>query len=198
MDERLIRTHVARAAKRGKTAVAIVPDAETILWHLGREDFIANELYGKLPEVKGAIVGEKPGERAWVWWMRVWNNAKLEERKGNYLVVLRLVVEDETYDDLEAASEEGVLAAKKSRITAATAALLAAAQGEASRDMMEYVEIWNPTSATLAAARVLSPDAKVDHREEESICSLRWYGDGSDAEAAREVQWIGNEKYGWC
>lgn len=198
IDEKLIRKHVTKAAAIGKTAAAIIPDAETIRWHFEREDFISNELFGKTPEVKGAVVGDKPGERAWIWWMRVFVNTNPTDRKGNKLSILRLVVEDENYDDLSAASEEGVEAAKGSHVVAATAALLAAAQAEASKWTMTDVEVWNPTSASLAAARLLSPSAHVEHREEDSIASLRWYGDSSGAEAGREVDWIGNEKYGWC
>jgi hypothetical protein len=33
-------------------------------------------------------------------------------------------------------------------------------------------------------------------REEESIASLMWYGEGSGA--SDDIEWVGNEKYGWC
>jgi len=31
-------------------------------------------------------------------------------------------------------------------------------------------------------------------REEDSITSLRWFGDGS----VQDVEWVANERYEWC
>lgn len=192
-----MRKHVAREAAKGKTVVAVTPDMESFEWHHAREDFVANELYGKKPEVKGAVVGTEPGKRVWCAWARMWYNSNPKDAKGNSLHILRLVIEDEAYTDHGAASEEGVTAAKESAVAAATAALLAAAQKEAGKWNMGEIDIWNPTSATLAAGRMLDPTVQVIHREKDSISSLRWYGEGTE-DVVNDVEWIGNEKYAWC
>ena len=103
-----------------------MPDAETLSWHHAREEFVANELYGKSPEVKGAIVGTEEGKRVWCVWMRTWYNSDPQKSKGNSLNILRLVVEDPEYTDFNAASDDGVEQAKGSYVTAAIASLLAA------------------------------------------------------------------------
>jgi len=171
-----------------------VPDAETLSWHHAREEFVANELYGKSPEVKGAIVGTEEGKRVWCVWMRTWYNSDPQKSKGNSLNILRLVVEDPEYTDFNAASDDGVEQAKGSYVTAAIASLLAAAQAEANKWYMGSIDIWNPTSATLAAARQLKAGTQVTHRENDSIASLRWYGEGS----VQDIEWMDNEKYAWC
>lgn len=197
LDEQLVRKHVAQAASAGKTAVAILPDIEHFEWHHAREDFVGSELYGKQPEIKGAIVGTEPGKRVWCTWARMWYNSDPKSAKGNTLHILRLVVEDPEYDDYAAASDERTAAVKESGVASATAALLHAAQEEAEKWNMGEIDIWNPTSATLAAGRILDPSVQVVHREKDSIASLRWYGAGSD-DPVKGVEWVGNEKYCWC
>lgn len=174
-----------------RTAVGLWPDLQTLTWHHAREEFVAKELkILKQPKVKGAMIG-RPGEKVWCYWTRVWTSPK--EEAPPTLHILRLVIEDPFYSDFEAATEEGVEKAKNSKVTMQIAALLAAAQSEAAAWGMKQVEIWNPTSTTLAAARLLDPNAGVQHRDQASIASLMWYGEG-----AEQVDWVCNEKYGWC
>jgi len=180
-----------------KTAVAIVPDVETYEWHHAREDFVCNELYGKTPDIRGAIVGTEPGNRVWCVWTRMWYNSDTGASKDNVLHILRLVVENGEYGDFQAATAEGTTSAKGSDIAAATAALLSRAQEEAGKWNMGEVDIWNPSSTTLAAGRALDEKVEVIHREKDSISSLRWYGEGAD-DAVTHVEWFGNEKYAWC
>ncbi|GAB7338832.1 hypothetical protein MBLNU457_5525t1 [Dothideomycetes sp. NU457] len=187
MRQRLRRTH--------GLVVAIVPDLKTIKWHLAREQFVAHELYGKSPEVHGAAVTLGSGKMVWCYWAKMWYNTDPQNRKGNSMHILRLATDDAEYDEADVASEEGAKAAKSSEMTSAVASLLAAAQADAAQWNMGEVEIWNPSSVTLAAARILNPSAVVEHREKESITSLKWFGDSSGAD---KVTWFGNEKYGWC
>ncbi|KAI4763220.1 hypothetical protein E4T52_05915 [Aureobasidium sp. EXF-3400] len=194
VDLKLVRKKLANAATSGKTIATIIPDVETFSWHHAREEFVANELYGKSPEVKGAIVGTQEGKRVWCVWMRTWYNSDPQSTKDNTMNILRLVVEDPEYTDSSAASDEGVEKAKGTYVTSAIASLLAAAQADASEWHMGSVDIWNPTSATLAAAQQLDSAAQVVHREKDSVASLRWYGEGS----VDDVQWLDNEKYAWC
>ena len=192
-DERLVHDRVVRAGVTGRLAVALVPDSQTVTWHFARERFVGNELYGKSPECHGVLVQTDAGHRVWCYWARQWYNNDPNDPKGNTMHIIRLVVDDADYDDTEAANDEGVDSAKDTEIVSAIASLLTAAQAEASQWNIGEVEIWNPTSVTLAACRTIDPSVKVSHRDEESIASLRWYG-----ESAQNVQWLANEKFGWC
>ncbi|KAG9515945.1 hypothetical protein KCU93_g9305, partial [Aureobasidium melanogenum] len=193
-DLELVRKKLTNVASSGKTFASIIPDVETLSWHHAREEYVANELYGKSPEVKGAIVGSEKGKRVWCVWMRTWYNSDPQITKDNTMNILRLVVEDPEYTDLSAASDEDVERAKGTYVTAAIVSLLAAAQADASEWHMGSVDVWNPSASTLAAAKQLDAGAQVVHREKDSIASLRWYGEGS----VDDVQWLDNEKYAWC
>jgi GNAT superfamily N-acetyltransferase len=179
VDERLIRRSLESRTRGSNIAVALVPDIETIRWHHAREEFVGNELHGKTPKIKGAIVGSEIGKRIWCYWTRMYYNP--HEAKGNTLHILRLVVEDEQQRD----------------IADAFAALISMAQEEAQEWKMAEVEAWNPSAATVAAAQKLHPAAKVIDRDSESIASLRWYPE-HEGKVADSIDWVGNEKFGWC
>ena len=191
IDSKLTRQRLAKQKDSSRSAVALIPDVATIRWHHAREEFIGNELFKKTPVIKGAVTGEV-GARVWCYWTRVWTNP--QEEAPNTLHILRLVVEDQNFSDFAPASEEGVANVKTSRTAKSIAALFTSAQAQAAEWKMGEVQIWNPTSTTLAATRLLDDSSKVDHRENESITSLRWYGEGS----WENVDWVCNEKYGWC
>lgn len=188
LDEKLVRR---RMAKSNGSAVALIPNIATVSWHHAREEFVAKELFNKNPIIKGAVSGEV-GSRVWCYWTRVWTGPN--EDAPNTLHILRLVVEDESFADFSAASEADVLKIKDSSTARSIAAVFAAAQTQAAQWDMGEVMLWNPTSTTLAAARMLDAKAVVEHRENESIAAMNWYGDGS----WQSVDWICNEKYGWC
>lgn len=194
IDEKLLRNQLSQ---RQRTAVALVPDARTLQWHHAREEFVSKEVNnGTRPEFmeggKGAIVEVSPGSRVWCYWTRVWTNPN--EDAPNTLHILRLVIEDEVYSDFSPASEDGVAKLKGSPVVKAVSELLAMAQMQAHRSGMQEVWMWNPTSTALAAAQLLDEKAAVVHREKESVASLQWYGDGS----WEDLDWVCNEKYGWC
>ncbi|MCJ1414023.1 hypothetical protein MMC32_000348 [Xylographa parallela] len=175
-DERLLRRRMGRWGDGGvDTRVAFVPDVETMAWHHAREEFAAREVLGRWPEVKGAVVEGAEG-RVWAVWTRTFGKGE----EGNVLHVLRMVVEGEDGED-----GEGTWRVE------ATAEVLRAAQREAGRWAMKTVEVWNPEGVVVVAARRIHGEVEVVERDEESITSLMWYGEG-------EVEWVGNEKYGWC
>lgn len=209
--------------KGSHTAVALLPDIDTIRWHHAREEFVGTELHGKIPEVKGAIVGTEKGKRVWCYWTRMWYNSNPAEAKGNTLHILRLVIEDARLEQLtnghdsnhtngyanghanghsnghtngHANGHTNGNSADHSH-DAAIAALLAMAQDEAQEWKMEHVEMWSPSATALAAAQRLSPGAEVVNRDTESIASLRWYPE-HDGPVADRIDWVSNEKYGWC
>ncbi|KAF9640215.1 Acyl-CoA N-acyltransferase [Lasiodiplodia theobromae] len=184
-DESMLRQSLKDGPSDGKTRVAILPDIHTIRWHHAREEFIGKEFYGNHPVVKGAMIGEEKGKRVWCYWTRMWYNADKNQSKGNTLHILRLVIEDGVAPDT---------------VVTSIAALLARAQREAAGWHMAEVEAWSPTPEVVAAAQLLEPTAEVIDRDTESIASLMWYGeqpaDGSSI--ADAIEWVGNEKYGWC
>lgn len=193
-----MRKSLVSRPKGSNTAVALIPDIETIQWHHAREDFVGKELHGKTPKVKGAIVGTEEGKRVWSYWTRMWYNQNPQEAKGNTLHILRIVIEDQGHSSWEGSgtSHADGNPTDHSHVAAITALLLMA-QREAEEWRMEEVEAWNVSSATLAAARKLDSSAKVVERDMESIASLKWYPP-HDGPVAESVDWIGNEKYGWC
>ncbi|KAF2189578.1 hypothetical protein K469DRAFT_700800 [Zopfia rhizophila CBS 207.26] len=198
LDEALIRKSLESRANNSNTAVALIPDIETIRWHHAREDFVGTELHSKAPKVKGAIVGSEKGKRIWCYWTRMWYNQNPKEAKGNTLHLLRLVIEDEARSNWEGSGTNHVNGSSADhKHDDAIAALLLMAQREAQEWNMEEVEVWNPTSATVSAAQMLDPNAAVVNRDKESITSLKWFPP-HEGHVAESIDWIGNEKYGWC
>ena len=76
----------------------------------------------------------------------------------------------------------------------AVATLFAAARKEADEWKLSRVDCWNPSSIVLAAAQSIQPDAKLVARENSSIISLQWYGEGQ----SQDLQWMCNERFAWC
>lgn len=145
--------------------------------------------------IKGAIVGTEPGKRVWCYFNRVWYNPDPNSTKDNTLHILRLVVEDKGAFNWEKASHDEDMEA----YIPAIAALFKLARKEAKEWNMDDVEIWNPNEATVKAVKSLAPEAEVVHRDEESIASLMWYGERpNDGPVTEYIDWLANEKYGWC
>lgn len=189
--------------------MALIPDVETMAWHHAREEFAANELNLGSPTIKGAIVGSEAGERAWIIWTRTWNGDPYKkDDSGNVLNVLRIVVEEEAgefgrenFRDLSDTTncERSTSLDNGTHIRKPVqdvAALLTAARREAAKFNLSEVHAWNPTPTTALAAKIAFPRvAAVIDRESQSIASLKWHGDEM---ALDGIEWIGNEKYGWC
>ncbi|KAH3952433.1 hypothetical protein HBI56_133950 [Parastagonospora nodorum] len=194
-DVTSIKQSLKSRPQGSKPAIALLPDIDTIRWHHAREEFVGTELHRKAPKVKGAIVGTEKGKRVWCYWTRMWYNNNPAEAKGNTLHILRLVIEDGSWADTAASHGNG--ASKDHSYEASIAALMALAQQEAETWKMEHVEIWNPAEETVKAAQRLYPSAEVVDRDEESIASLQWYPK-HDGPIAEKLDWIANEKYGWC
>ncbi|KAF2120916.1 hypothetical protein BDV96DRAFT_485399 [Lophiotrema nucula] len=197
IDEALIRNSLNSRPKSANTAVAQLPDIETIRWHHAREDFVGKQVHGKAPKIKGAIVGTEKGKRVWCYWTRMWYNQNPEESKDNTLHILRLVIEDQGNSSWEGTGPDHLNAISVGHQHAADiAALLLMAQREADEWRMDEVELWNPSSTAVAAAWMLDPEAKVVNRDTESIACLRWYPE-HEGNVAETIDWVGNEKYGW-
>ena len=177
-----------------RITVALLPDVQTIQWHHAREEFAANELLGRWPHVKGAIVQGEIGNRVWCIFTRTFGN----KQDGNTLNILRLVIEGQDADGQasdQAASEISRGKLDRWRLLAA-ASVIRLSCFEAAEWKMENVQLWNPSPLTILAAREIEPSAKIIDRLDDSIASLRWHGPILNTQT--EVGWVGNEKYGWC
>ncbi len=198
LDEEYMRAKMLSPVdKSSRVRVALIPDAQTMQWHHAREEFAAKELFGRTPNVKGAMTQDKnTGERVWCIWTRTYGN----DRDGNTLNILRLVIEgfeDLMRQDPQSRSNNNETLDPAIEIKMhATFLVLQAAQHEAAKWGMKEVQLWSPTPLCVLAAQQIKPGIKVIHRDEESIASLRWHG--AELRKGFEVEWVGNETYGWC
>lgn len=194
VDETLLKSSMEnRSSNSSKTQVAFIPDLQTHQWQHAREEFASKELLDKLPDTKGAIATTGQGKRVWCTWTRMFGDTEA----ANILYILRMVIEDEINSKNDDAVDQAAIQNKSKReLVLATASILNMARQEATKWKMQSVRMWNPSPLTLLAAQELEPSAKLIDREEESIASLRWYKD--TLKAGDEVEWIANEKFGWC
>ena len=192
LDEKWLRKEMGRPQNaEPKTRVALIPDVKTMQWHHAREEFAAEQMLGRKADIKGAYSKTDAGDQTWC----VWTCTFGSDEAGNTLNILRLVIEGEEIcgsDGVEPAS----LNVPSQKKVQGVAAVLSAAQLQAAEWNMKDVQIWNPTPLTILAARRIEPTSAVIHRDEDSITSLRWHG--ADPEECSRVQWVCNEKYGWC
>lgn len=194
MDEaEIIKPGLVReSGKAGKTVVALIPDKETLQWHHAREEFFAKDQFGRDPEPKGAYIHGADGTRSWCVWTRMFGDMASRDT----FMILRLAIEgDRNLQSVESETfESDPTNAPSDEKLEEVASLLRAAQNEASKWAIKEVQLWNPTRLALLAAKKIDPSIRIVHREEDSITSLRWHG----SEEHVDVDWLGNEKCGWC
>lgn len=183
LDEQYIKAAVQSNAKQlKKPAVALMADQCTMEWHHLRENFMCSKLFnGKAPTIKGAISSGDEGSRIWIVFTRSFYGPVQNPKSGNVLHLLRLVVEDERDTEENAQKLKSVLEI---------------AQREAETWNLGAVEMWNVSPVGKALLERTGLEHKAEERESESICSLMWYGPGKGG--AEGVEWVANEKFGWC
>ena len=194
LDEESLRVTMARDVPRGKTRVALIPDLKTIQWHHAREEFAGREMLGREPDIKGAYMDREDKGQVWCIWTRTFGSTEA----GNTLNVLRFFIDGEDDTVRDEPGSLGDLTDSKSTYHAklhGAAAVLHAAQVEAAKWAMRDVQIWNPSPLLVLAARHIQPSTELVHRDDESIASLKWHGESAFPTA---IEWISNEKYGWC
>ncbi|OAX80611.1 hypothetical protein ACJ72_05051 [Emergomyces africanus] len=162
-----------------KAKVAFVPDYAALSWHWAREEFYSRIVVPDkgVPKVKGACVESR---KVFICWNR--NFGKTE--KENVLYILRAL-----YEEPKSPAEEKL-------VVEALAATLYRAQLAAHEWGMTRVDIWNPTPVIEQAVKMLCPTVEVEHREQTSICSLKW--NGKQLGLGEDVDWYWNEKFAWC
>ncbi|KAK8117515.1 uncharacterized protein PG998_005796 [Apiospora kogelbergensis] len=132
--------------------VVILPDLDHMLWHIRKEDFATNHIFGKTAVAKGAIAGS-PGKQVWAIWVRRYyghpdhiDEHEEEKNGGNVLYVLRLVVEgDETANIHHNKSQSPPPKEAYVEQTAAIKAVLRVAQAEAAEWRLNQVRLWEPS-----------------------------------------------------
>lgn len=199
-DEAMVRTAMAMPSTVRKRMV-ILPDFDHMLWHIRKEDFAANYIFGKKAEAKGAIAGS-PGKQVWALWVRRYYeypdhpNGE-EEGGGNVLYILRLVVEG---DDTANRPHEGQLPPATDAYTeqaAALKAVLQAAQAEAAKWRLGKVKLWEPSPLVQSLLEQSDLDATRVERQEHSIASVLWFREDGEGEDEAPV-WLNNQYYAWC
>lgn len=183
LDEQYLVKSLEQASDE-KNHVALIPDHDTMRWHHEREELITKFVFKStsIPTIKGAIAGS-PGSRVWAIWTRAYYGKLDDPKSGNSLYILRHVIEDESKE-------------KEKETAANLKAVLAIAQDEAATWKSNQVNLWNPGEWIKGLLRVEGLDFKDVDRDEESIASLFWYGKGSGK--TDEIDWVANEKFGWC
>lgn len=166
-----------------KPALAIVPDLQTMEWHHLRQKFMISKLFpGRpTPTINGAISAGPVGSRVWIIFSRVFYGPVSDAKAGNKFYILRLVVEDEQDTEENAGKLESVL-----RV----------AQKEAGEWSLKSVVMWNASDVVKGLLAKTNLKYEYVHREEDSIASLMWYGEGNGG--PENLEWVANEKFAWC
>ena len=196
-DQELILMQMKHEPTEGRLQMMLVPDHDHMLWHHKKEEFVCRKLFGREPTVKGAIVGV-PGKRIWTIWTHRFYSNPAATTSDNTLYILRLVVEDQepTESDSLGLKDSSTETSRSGILTSSLKAILQHAQAEAVDWGLSKVCMWNPTPLVLSLIRQTRLPHRVVDRTDEGIASLLWFGKGSGREDT--LEWIGNEKFGWC
>lgn len=173
LDIAAIKVHLSTCSL--KPRIAFLPDHDTLDWHHNREEFIAGCVRptSGIPKIKGSIT--RDGLR-WIVWGRDFSE---DDPK---LYILRVV--NLGYDEGKEADIDE---------------MLRAAVKEAAKWDLKKVCVWNPDQDVVESAkRVADGGVQVEDREMDSIASLMMYGGEKVGSGVGDVEWVVNEKFGWC
>ena len=168
----------------------IVPNLDHMLWHIRKEEFATEYLFGRIPKAKGAIAGH-PGAQVWAIWTHRYYGHPDFESSQNVLYILRLVIEG---DD----SRSRPLQAKPSKNLGGIAsikAVMEAAEAEAAEWQLDCVKLWDPSPLVQELLIETGMEYHIIEREEDSIASPLWYDENGREKTA--PVWINNEHYSW-
>ncbi|RDA95060.1 hypothetical protein CP533_2175 [Ophiocordyceps camponoti-saundersi (nom. inval.)] len=176
--------------------LALIPDLATLQWHFARQDFLSQYI-DSLPRqserpIRGALYesNEDEGSRVWALWTLKSEPSESQSdgvRNVNTLEFLRL-----SYPD----------SISQAQLKTGVEAIINQALRQGRKWLCTSIQIWNPDGdrvrPILDGLSHLRPEFVV--RDDSSIASLLWLGlgDGSGAEEMEEVDWVANDKFGWC
>ena len=195
-DEAIIREVMAKPTDRVDKILTVLPDIDHMLWHIGKEEFATEQLFGKVPHAKGAIAGQ-PGAQVWAIWTHRYYGHPDAESPSNVLYVLRLVVEgDSSANTPRSTVESGLQESGQEEQVDSLIAVLQCAQAEAAQWQLEHVKLWEPTPWVEDVITKSKINHCVIEREEDSIACGLWYEEKRGFGVA--PVWINNEHYAWC
>ena len=183
-DEAIARKSLVNSSSR-KTRMMIVPDADHMQWHISKEEFACQKLFGKVPRAKGALAGDyKHSSRIWAVWVHRYYGHPSSCPENNTLYILRFVIEnqDPSQSQIKMQAE-------------CVREVLQTAQAEAAEWGLQSVKLWNPTALALDLLERSGLEYRQVEREDDSIASLKWFENDSSADA--ELEWVACEKYAW-
>ncbi|RCI10421.1 hypothetical protein L249_4413 [Ophiocordyceps polyrhachis-furcata BCC 54312] len=176
--------------------LALIPDLATLQWHFARQDFLAAHIDSlpRLPgePVRGALYEDGDESRVWALWTVKSEPSRRQQAETNKLELLRL-----SYPE----------SISQPQLQTAVEAVIGSAVSQSRRWLCTSIQVWNPDERLrpiLDSMTHLQPEL-VD-REDSSIASLLWLGGqdgcGGKGPGAEEeevhVDWIANDKFGWC
>jgi hypothetical protein len=195
-DEAIIRSHMAVPTNEIKTRFTIIPDVNHMGWHIGKEQFATDYLFGKTPTAKGVIAGS-PGSQVWATWVHRYYGRLDAEKPNNVLYILRLVIEaDDTASRLPLDAAKRPARDLYETQIELLKAVLQAAQAEAAEWKLNVVKLWDPTPLVLDMLKQMGLEYTITEREDESIASLLWY-DQEGRISKEQPFWVNNEHYAW-
>jgi GNAT superfamily N-acetyltransferase len=191
LDVARLEQAMSRSSKEDITRLLILPDNDHMRWHHSKEEFVAQKLFGKTPLLKGAISGVR-GQAVWAIWTHRFYDHPDKNPTDNTLYILRFVVEDlqlrlDTEDNIKHLSDQQIMGVRE---------VLQAAQAEAAEWNLHKIKLWNPSHCLQRAIQLSGISFQHKHRTQDSIPCLQWYGEGSGK--PESLNWLLNEKYGWC
>jgi hypothetical protein len=189
-DDGMIRKSMEAPAEGITARITIVPDLDHMLWHIGKEEFACDILFGKVPHAKGAIAGP-PGSQVWAIWTHRYYGHPDSDSPNNTLYILRLVIENHT-TGTEGGRQRDVHSAQVDYLKA----VLQAAQAEAFEWRLDQVKLWEPTPLVQQMIDESAMQYAMVEREEDSIASGLWYDE--NGHEGPTPQWINKEHYAWC
>jgi hypothetical protein len=195
-DEAIIRSRLAVPNKEITTRFTVVPDADHMGWHIGKEHFATDYLFGRRPTANGVIAGS-PGSQVWAIWVRRYYDRFDAEEPGNVLYILRLVIEiDETSTRLPSdAAKRPTKDVYETQIELLRV-VLQVAQAEAAEWKLNVVKLWDPTPLVKDMLKHVMLEYTMTERESQSIASLLWY-DQEGGISKEQPLWMNNEHYAW-
>ena len=197
-DEAIIRESMIKLKDGVNKYITILPNLDHMLWHIAKENFATERLFGRTPRAKGAIVGE-PGSQVWAIWTRRYYSHPDEDSQdqNNVLYIQRLLVEGEHSANKPTPTMEEDFSAKRMEKQAESLLhVIQAAQAEAAEWRLDAVKLWEPSPWVQHVIKESKLVHRVAHREEDSIASCMWY-DGNGERGTPPI-WINNQHYAWC
>jgi len=138
---------MTQTSSGAKSRMVLVPDLNHMLWHHTKEELACDKLFGRQPQIKGALA-EEAGSRIWAIWTHRFYGDPTSPASGNTLYILRLVVEKEMHasNDTVKGRQQKYDAEQHEKQVDYLRAVTQTAQAEAAEWKLSSVNLWDPSS----------------------------------------------------